>query len=119
MSNDVSLYDDAGRITCVATLSDSTFAHYVESGQRMVVGERADTATHHVLDGAIVQRPTNPATLAGLHLANLPAPCAIAINGTDYPCMDATADLAFTYPGAYKVIVRAFPYLDATFDVTT
>ncbi|WP_017879743.1 hypothetical protein [Janthinobacterium sp. CG3] len=119
MTKEITLYDDAGRITCIATLSEETFDFYVNSGRAMVVGVHGDTELQYVVNEHIVQRPASPAVLTGLKLERLPTPCLVIINGAEYPCDEGVADLEFTYPATYKIIVRAFPYLDATFEVVT
>jgi hypothetical protein len=86
-------------------------------GGSIVLGD-GDPATSYVSDGAIVPRPANTAVLTGMNLTNLPVPCTISIDGTSHTCTDDHCDLEFTQPATYKVVVSAFPMLDATFEVT-
>jgi hypothetical protein len=95
----------------VIDLNKSTSSNWVEGAW--------DGETHYVLDGVATERPANPATLDGLTLNNLPVPCKIVINSTYYDCTDDTAELEFDYAGTYKVIIEAFPYLNAEFEIET
>lgn len=74
-----------------------------------------DTLTHYVREGQVIDRPANPAQLAGATLTSLPNPCSVWINGVEYACHDDTADLAFDQVGKYQIKVVAFPFLDAEF----
>jgi hypothetical protein len=109
--------DGNGRILFFGRVPEFMFAYQLPpAGGSIVQGEGAPE-THYVKDGAIVERPANPATLAGLELANLPAPCTITVEGVEHGCEDATAELSFSHPGTYPVKVSAWPTLDATFEV--
>jgi hypothetical protein len=77
-----------------------------------------DPETHYMKDGEIVPRPANTAKLSGMSLLTLPIPCVITAQGVAHDCSDDTADLSFSQPGTYEVMVSAFPMLDATFQVT-
>jgi hypothetical protein len=89
----------------------------VPAGGELVEGVgRAET--HYVRNHAIAERPVNPATLDGMTLRSLPAPCTITIQGTEHACTDDHCELEFTQFGTYTVRVSAFPWLDATFEVT-
>ena len=85
-------------------------------------GETAIHATgeglvDYVVQGAITKRPPNPATLEGNTLSNLPTPCTIRVNATEYACTDESATLSLTYSGTYKIVVSAWPHLDVTFTI--
>jgi hypothetical protein len=87
------------------------------AGGSLVIGD-GHWDTDYVKGGAIVPRPASPATLNGMTLENLPNPCTITLDGADHACTDATCELSFSHAGTYTVKVAAFPYLDATFEVT-
>lgn len=72
---------------------------------------------YYVLNGVVTPQPENPAALSGMELSNLPVPCEIRINDQSYQCTDSTATLSFSQPGAYKVIVKAWPHLDKEFSI--
>jgi|GEM_PF-2988890 len=115
----VTIFDNDGRITLAAEVSDSTLALYeMMYVGRIVTGAMANPQTEYIVDGKIQPRPGSPVALTGGTLANLPMPCTITINGTAYPCEDDGAELDLLYPGIYKIKVFAFPYLDAEFEVT-
>lgn len=116
MSFPISVYNDAGRITLTADLSEDTYEAYISLGYQMVdvIG---DPHTQMVVDGALQNRPANPVTLSGTTLSNVPIPATVIINGTPYPTNEATVELGLTM-GNYTVRVEAFPYLDKQFTVT-
>lgn len=89
----------------------------VPDGHALVHGY-GEAETHYVLNGALVARPANPATLDGMTIKGLPVPCTITIEGTEHACTDAQCDLEFSHPGSYEVRVVAFPWLDGVFEVT-
>lgn len=51
-------------------------------------------------------------------LVGLPVPCEIQINGASYQCPDPLCELDLTHVGTYKVVVKAYGYLDKEFKVT-
>lgn len=108
-------YDSEGRVLFVGDAPESMIEL---QGDDVVIGE-VDGRTHYVRAGVAVPRPLNPATFGNRQLNYLPVPCEIEINGKSYRCTEPSATLEFTYPGRYSVIVRAFPYLDANFEVST
>lgn len=78
-----------------------------------------DRLTHYVLDGKAVERPVNTATLNNQTLTNLPVPCKIIINGTEYKSTESMVELDFPMVNEYFITVVAFPYLDAEFKIET
>lgn len=108
-------YDETGRVLFHGDVPESMLAL---QGERIFAGE-IDGHTHYVVDGAARLRPKSRAVRVGDNLMNLPIPCTILINGRAYECKDGVAALTFTYPGTYRVIVQAFPFLDAEFEITT
>lgn len=78
-----------------------------------------DRLTHYVLNGTAVERPANTATLNNQTLTNLPTPCKIIINGTEYESTESTVELDFPMVNEYLITVIAFPYLNAEFEIET
>lgn len=130
----ISIYDETGKITGVISGDESVIQDIINTPEFPTIsnlspGIPAPPATRlwiegdwldkpvYVLDGAITDRPANPATLAGLSLSSLPVPCEIIINGTQYPCTDDHAELTFDQPGTYTVVVCAWPRLDKEFTI--
>jgi len=111
------IHDETGRILRTGYCPDGMEHVQARSGESMLP-TASDLHTHYVKYGKVFNRPVNPAQLIGTTLLNLPVPCVVAINGREYDCNEATADLCFTHVGAYKIRVSAFPYLDAHFEVT-
>lgn len=63
-------------------------------------------------------RPVHAARQScGAWLSGLPVPSLIAINRKEYPCDEANIELEFDQPGKYRIVVRAWPYLDMEFDL--
>lgn len=107
-------YDDVGRILATGSMPAAMLS--LQDGN-IFVGS-ADADRHYIANGVVRPRPANPATLAGATLSNLPAPCVIRINASEYTCADSTATLNLTLAGTYAVTVIAFPFLDAVFTIT-
>lgn len=76
-----------------------------------------DADSHYVLAGEVIPRPEMNLIIHGMHVANLPVPCIININGVVYPCNDGAADLDLYYPGTYQVKVIAWPYINKEFEI--
>ncbi|MET3135243.1 hypothetical protein AAKU55_005551 [Oxalobacteraceae bacterium GrIS 1.11] len=110
------LHDGEGRIVQYGSCPDDALALQEYGGFTLLEGTGRD-ASQYVHAGIITARPANPAVLKDTMLLNLVQPCVIVINDTPYPCLDASAELAFTYPGIYRVRVECFPYLDAHFEM--
>ncbi len=71
----------------------------------------------YVVQDIVTKRPNNPTTLSDTTLSNLPVPCTIKVNTTEYACTDTSATLSLTYSGTYKIVVEAWPHLDAVFTI--
>ena len=116
----VTFYDSTGKIIGSMNSDPVTIGHTKDKlpDQKFIEGDFfAHAETKYVLDGAITDRPANPAILTGLALTALPVPCAIQINAAFYPCTEDHATLSFGLPGTYKVTVKAWPMLDKEFSI--
>lgn len=115
--NDFVIYDADGRILMHGRASEAEVQATagMRKGAVGYVEGTGDTATHCVVNGAVVERPANPAQLAGATLTSLPVPCSIWINEVEYACDEDHAELNFDQVGSYRVKVVAFPFLDAEF----
>ncbi|MFZ6813761.1 hypothetical protein ACO0K3_04790 [Undibacterium sp. Rencai35W] len=111
---DFAKYDNTGRILATGSMPAAMLA--LQDGN--IYAGTVDADRHYIADGVALPRPVNPATFAGATLSNLPAPCVIRINASEYPCTDSTATLNLTLAGTYAVTVIAFPFLDAIFTIT-
>ena len=111
---DFAKYDDTGRILATGSMP----ASMLELQEGNIYVGTADADSQYIVGGAATPRPANPATLSGTILSNLPVPCVIRINASEYPCTDSTATLNLTLAGTYTITVTAFPFLDAIFTVT-
>lgn len=118
-----SIYDSVGRIFSVGSGPTNIPIEFAaeravsDNGAAGYLLGRYDMETMYVENGLVIARPVCPAQLQGLTLSGLPSPCQISINGHVYECDDAEAELDFDSPGTYKVVVRAWPYLDKEFSI--
>jgi hypothetical protein len=71
----------------------------------------------YVLDGALAERPENPATLNGTVIENIPAGSVVSFGDQSFTVDDGTAELDFPFPGTYIVEVAYFPYVTKNFEV--
>lgn len=113
----ISYYDSTGRIYGYATGDDITMEVTKANTEQQWVEGEWDGETHYVKNGKALERQPCPATLNGMALHNMPAPCKIVINSTEYDVTDKTVELEFDYPGVYKIKILAFPYLDGEFEI--
>jgi hypothetical protein len=111
------IYDATGRILRTGNCPDGMEAIQARPGEFMLPVD-ADLLLDYVQNGAISTRPANPATLASSKITGIPTGAVLTINGVDYAVDDGEADLSFTHPGTYAMLITAFPYLDASFTVT-
>lgn len=111
-------FDDVGRIEFVGHTSPEGYDRMLSYTAEYIVQGEANVDLDWVDGHAIVRRPENPTVLDGMTLRNLPIPCVITIDGTAHDSTDETAELSFSQPGTFTVVVSAFPMLDATFQVT-
>lgn len=117
--NAITFYLPNGEIDSVLTGDSSVIDATIPVSKLPHVEGAWDRLTHYVVNGKAVERPVNPATLTDLTLTNLPVPCKIVINGTEYECDDSQVDLELPMVNEYLITVVAFPYLDAEFEIET
>lgn len=117
------LYLDSGEIVArIATDAASADQTARDHGAQLlaVKGHGASARTHHVVGGAAVPRPANPALLSGTTLSALPVPSTVTINGIAYTVDDGELEMIFPRAGTYAISVASpFPFLDASFTITT
>lgn len=112
----ISYYDEQGRITGDVTGDEAA----IELTKQLTTLPWVDGdwlgKPVYVLNGVVTDRPVCPAVLNGLVLSNLPVPCVLDINGTQYNVdqSEVTLDLG---TGHFVIKVIAFPYLDGVFNV--
>ena len=112
---DFTVYDALGKILRTGECPEDMVPLQAQP-EEAVVGLASHQDTQYVLQGAVLDRPDNPATLVGTALFNLPVPCQITVNGLAFDCDQASATLTLP-PGEYALQVTAWPYLDANFTV--
>jgi hypothetical protein len=113
------VYDATGRILRYGSCPADLITVQAQEDETSVEfdGQVSD-ATHYFDGSAIIPRPTNPATLDGLDINDVPANSVLEIEGTRYPVTDMVVHLSFTFPGTYNVKLFSFPWLDTSFEVT-
>jgi hypothetical protein len=111
--------DVMGRIVMTGEVPQAMLADQpLVAGQTIVAGV-GHWDTDYVSNGAILPRPANPSTISGMTISNVPNPSTVTIDGVNPQTVtDGTADLSFTQPGTYTVVVSSWPMRDATFTVT-
>jgi len=114
----ISFYEPNGFITGFLSSDEETIALNKSLQTNWIDGEW-NGQTHYVLDNEATERPINPATLDNSTLSNLPVPCKISINGTEYDIDEPEVELDLPMSTVYKIQVIAFPYLDAEFEIDT
>jgi hypothetical protein len=117
--NAITYYLPNGEIDSVLTGDASVIEATIEVAELPWIEGAWDRLTHYVLDNQAVERPVNPATLNNLTLQNLPVPCKIIINSTEYDCSESEIELELPMINEYLITVMAFPYLDAEFEIET
>lgn len=115
------LYDATGRITTRMSGTAETVAINAQrDGLSFLEAFVPTLGTHYVAGGAAVPRPANPARLTGTTLSALPVPSTVTINGAAYVVDDGELEITFPNAGTYAITVSSpFPFLDASFTITT
>lgn len=114
-------FDKDGRILGAGGCALSDYRHQLQPGDHGIVPLAADFLLDYVdLSGEEIVVRRRPA-IAGLDA--LPKPCTVTVTSLTLGASDTyeVTDGAFEYddlPGAYRITVSAWPYLDATFEVT-
>ena len=88
----------------------------------LMPGEKAieisgDFTNPYLVNGELVERPKNPATLNGTVIENVPVGAVVSFGEQSFTVDDGTAELEFPFLGTYSVTVTCFPYLTKTFEV--
>lgn len=105
------------RLVFIGDVPDAALPRYESDGLSYISATPGITTPDglYMVGGVPTPRPAQATVLTGAALSNLPAPCTITINGTDYDCTEDHADLTFDQLGTYKIKVTAWPYLDKEF----
>lgn len=88
----------------------------VRDGEQVIAADES-FSNPYVANGALAERPENPATLSGTVIESVPAGATVSFNGQSYTVEDGTAELSFPFSGTYTVTVARFPYLTKEFEV--
>ncbi len=110
-------YDATGHILGVMRGPlESVEATAEVTGSPFVEGE-GNPDLQYVRERVLVSRPESPVVLEGLTLSRLPVPCVIRIGDVGYPTEEPVAELEFSQPGTYRVVIEAWPYLNKEFEI--
>ena len=113
----ITFYDADGRITGVMSGPPASVQATVDYLKEPFVEGEGNLETDYVNNGMLASRPACPAVFDGRTLSGLPVPSLIKINEQDYPCEASTVELEFDQPGKYRVVIKAWPYLDKEFTI--
>lgn len=112
--------DNTGRIVRYGTCPEGMVEEQaILPGEQSLVPDVPVSDLTYYYDGTdFVPRPDNPAVLSGMEIINVPVGSVVEIEGQRYPVDDGTAELSFSMPGTYIVLLYSFPYKDTSFEVT-
>lgn len=120
-------YDaDTGAILETGDMAIAALAQLETARGWSVIRQASQRDTHYVDVSGLKPRrrccAASPAALNGTTLTGLPVPCTVTITDeawlqTVLECSEPSLELAFDYPGAYAVTVRAVPYTDGVFTI--
>ncbi|MCX5472702.1 hypothetical protein OSH04_13340 [Alcaligenes sp. A-TC2] len=113
----ITFYDGIGRIT--GFLSGPPGVIEVNkkiSDESWVEGEYSDEI-YYVIDGVAKFRKEMDFIVNGKILKQLPMPCKVFINQSEYQVEDGEVELVFDQPGIYKVKISAWPFLDKEIEI--
>lgn len=114
---EISIYNSRGEIHTVLNGDDCAIQTTIENITEPWVEGNWFGKNKYVLNGEVLDRPENTATLSGLTLLNVPVPSTIQIGTQFYESTDSTVELEFNLPGTYKVKVISWPHMDKEFTV--
>ncbi|MGE8150900.1 hypothetical protein ACQKP5_06565 [Pseudomonas vancouverensis] len=79
----------------------------------MAMGARVNDINDYVNNGEVVPRPRmSDIKLMGRVLYGVPAGASLSVEGQEYLADGSDIELAFDLPGAYRITVALWPYLD-------
>jgi hypothetical protein len=112
----ISFYEPDGEINAVLEGDESVIELTKQMTASFWIEGFWDGKLYYVVDGTATLRPDCPAVLDGLTLTNLPVPCVLEINGTQYNANQTEVELDLVQ-GLFIIKIIAFPYLDGVFNV--
>ncbi|MEG1501972.1 MAG: hypothetical protein RR203_02525 [Synergistaceae bacterium] len=113
----ISIYDkNSGRI--IATISSTeaeTFNLY--KSMYSYVDDKYNGDEYYIKNGIPTKRPQMQIISSNNTLTGLPMPCTVECNRHTYTVDDCVFEYGTHISGTYKVIAKAFPYLDWEGDI--
>lgn len=113
----ITFYDEIGRITGFLSGPPGVIeANKKISDESWIEGEYSDEI-YYVIDGVAKFRTEMDVIVNGKILNQLPMPCKVFINQSEYQVEDGEIELVFDQPGIYKVKISAWPFLDKEIEI--
>lgn len=113
----ITFYKDDGRIDySVTSDTEQSLEPNKQLSNNWIDGEWSEM-THYIVNNDAVERPICPAIIEQQTIKNLPVPCKIIINSTEYDADEPEVELELPYSARYTVRVVAFPYLDGEYTI--
>jgi len=109
--------EQTGEVLRSFSTSDSdAVALNVQTGEQAIDVDES-IANPYVLNGELLERPENPATLDGAVIENIPVGAVVSFRDQTAIVDDGVVEFEFPFPGTYPVTISCFPYLTKTFEV--
>jgi hypothetical protein len=123
-------YNENGKIIAKLSIPSEDVAPIIEAKEDNEFYKEVTDSEFNSIDetfyvnsavNTIVSRPRMEISQEGSSFSNVPISAegtTVSINGTVYQVDDSFVQLNIDTPGSYKVIFKAFPYMDEVFLVT-
>lgn len=111
------IYDADGVILRTGHCPESMLEIQAQAGEFILEGA-ANDATQYISNGIVANKHAIAPIVSGLIVSNLPIPCALTIDNTQYQCTDGVAELSFNLPGTYRVRIEALHHIPCEIEVT-
>lgn len=110
--------DGQGRILRYGSAPGHMIDIQAQPGEHAFAGTADQSRQYIDIEAAaVLNRPALAPVVAGLTISGLPTGCVAITEGQEFPITDGTITLDYELPGEYAVILRAWPWLDATVTV--
>ena len=112
-------YTEAGEVTEWGDQTSFGINYEIHNGGRIAHGGGSPDFWVDVETRLVHPKTENPCYLDEIAMVvrNVPSPATVIIGLDRYPCDDGEADLEFTQPGTYDVIISPLRHLPKTFKV--
>ena len=111
-------YKPTGEIVMAGNCPDEFLGLQSHPGCTIAEGQADPFTQYRTSEGLVANRPNFEEVITGTTISNLPNPTTVTAEGVDYVITDGSAELTFNLPGTYDIILKSFPYLSKTVQVT-